>query len=493
MSEVQPRYVVKTLGCKANLYDSQVIENVLSKEGFRAGGAGQASDVEICIVNSCSVTDEADRQSRKLAQKLKRDYPNAKIVMTGCGAEVDPKKMAESKGVDFVIGNQDKDRFGQLVKDALERENDFRSGETHETTGQSAGQVLGAVRNYVDFRSSHPVDREWPVVDGVFLNDIVNIEGESKRTRVFLKIQEGCDSFCTYCIIPYGRGPSRSLRPRAIVDQIRALSDSGVREVCLTGTNIGDYGRDWNDKKPCFDELVETILSATKIERLRVSSLDPTEITPGLRALMATEPRFCPHFHVSLQSASNRVLKLMKRKYASAEVEECLSAIGALKSAHGPVFVGMDLITGFPGEGEAEFEETLDRLKRLYWTRLHVFPYSERSATPATKLKEKVDLAERKRRAKVLNDLSFERTRAFYHEQLRPRLDQVLVESPVDGPDRSSLWVSGYSPGYLRALVRVGSKEEAESLRNQVISVAPKSVAFDRQAVEAYYIAERVR
>ena len=191
------KYIVKTLGCKANLYDSQMIEAELSKRGW---GTSEG-ETELCIVNSCTVTDEADKQSRKMAAKLAKEYPNAKIVMTGCGAEVDPDLMAKSKGVDFVVGNRDKSAMIDMVLSAEKNQGEL-----------VLGQILGRVSAYEEMNSRHPIDREWPTPEAVFMSPSRSeVLGESSRKRAFLKIQEGCNQFCTYCVIPYGRGPSRSL------------------------------------------------------------------------------------------------------------------------------------------------------------------------------------------------------------------------------------------------------------------------------------------
>jgi threonylcarbamoyladenosine tRNA methylthiotransferase MtaB len=469
------RYSVKTLGCKANLYDSQLIETELQRRGWVPAEAGESAD--LCIVNSCTVTDEADRQSRRMAEKAAID-PGTRVLMTGCGAEVAPEKLASAKGIAYVVGNQDKSRLVELALAALE------------TDRPAQASVLGSVTPYSELLSRHPIDREWAAPESEFLLPAPRMRGESGRMRGFLKIQEGCDSFCTYCIIPYGRGPSRSPSIDFLVERVRELHAQGAREVILTGTNLGDYGVDWSGGagskgSPQLVRLVSEILERTDVERIRLGSLDPVEIEPGLRKLVATEPRVCAHFHVSLQSPHSRVLRLMKRKYAWEQVEECLHAIAELPSPPGGVFVGMDVIAGFPGEGTEEFELGVERLRGLPWTRLHVFPYSEREGTPATRLPASVYPHERARRAKVLRELSLERMKAVHHELVEGSrrhgrgLDRVLVEGPVKGPDPSRLFVGGYSSNYFRAILPVASESEAAALRNRVVSAAPESLLVD--------------
>ncbi|NDD91183.1 tRNA (N(6)-L-threonylcarbamoyladenosine(37)-C(2))-methylthiotransferase MtaB, partial [bacterium] len=394
------KYLVRSLGCKANVVDGQILERLLQDRGWAP--AFSEDEAALCIVNSCTVTDEADRQSRKLASRLASKNPNSCVVLTGCAAEVDPERLAGTPGVRYIIGNSDKPKLVDLLLKTLES--------TPHQAEVSKAQILGQVHGYQEMLSKHPMDREWPTAEAQFPNGLQLDTGNTLRTRQFLKIQDGCNSFCTFCIIPYGRGPSRSQPPEQVIQQIRGLVDKGSREVVLTGTNIGDYGADWGEELPNgvkLARLASRILKETSLERLRLSSLDPTEITEELINLVRdSEGRLCPHFHVSLQSPHSRVLRAMKRRYTFIEVERCL------KTIHQRVpeaFVGMDLITGFPGETAAEFEQTCTQLEGLPWTRLHVFPYSEREGTPATRIPGSVAASERHRRARVLLEISRKR------------------------------------------------------------------------------------
>lgn len=462
-------YIVKTLGCKANLYDSQLIEAELQKRGWKP--STDANSSRLCIVNSCTVTDEADRQSRKMAARLARDNPAAKVVVTGCGAEVDPERMAGSKGIHYVIGNRDKPELVDLILKQLEKD----AG----TEPSELGKVLGGARGYQEMLSRHPMDRDWYLEEG-FVTPPVHLDGQSGKTRSFLKIQEGCNSFCTYCIIPYGRGPSRSIKPGEVVRQIRELVAQGVQEVVITGTNIGDYGADWapenSEMSEQLVELFRDILNHTELKRLRVSSLDPVEITPELLDLMRENPRFCAHFHVSLQSPHSKILRLMKRKYASAEVVKCLRAIqsvGEARGIPGGVFVGMDVITGFPGETDEDFEESYRMLEDLPWTRLHVFPFSERTGTPATRLPGSVPQHIRVERARKLGALSLSRLKAHYETVLASRepLKNILLE-------RNG---GGYTDNYLRVMLETSEAE------NTLVSAMPANVVVDEAAGEVAF------
>ncbi len=480
------KYIVKTLGCKANLYDSQLLEAQFQKEGWEPAQSAKEDEVEVIIVNGCTVTDEADKQSRKLAQKLGKLNPRAKVVFTGCGAEAEPQQVSElATGIDYIISNRDKKSLfnwiGKEEKKIINRDEVFP-------------QKLGAVYGYEEMNSKHPQDREWPLPEELFFNPLdlksentlTGLKGHSGRTRAFLKIQEGCESFCTYCIIPYGRGPSRSLRPKKVIDQIRSLVESGVQEVVFTGTNVGDYGVEWADKGRALEELLEKVLSETSLKRLRVSSLDPIEITPRIIELMKNHSSLCPHFHVSLQHTDSKILRLMKRKYREKDVIETLKKIDEIKKFRGNVFVGMDYITGFPGESLECFESSRSLLDKLPWSRLHVFPYSERSNTPATRLPNSVEKGERKRRSKILSEDSMTRLESIYQEQLKKRgslFSDVLVESRVKGPDGTRNWMSGYTPDYLRVLIPYEAR-----LENKIIDVYVETVIIDRSAVEVSYI-----
>jgi threonylcarbamoyladenosine tRNA methylthiotransferase MtaB len=508
MQTQTPRsYVLKTLGCKANLYDSQVIEEALQMRGWHPSSASVAAvedaPVQLCIINSCTVTNEADKQTRKLAKKMAKDNPHAAVLVTGCGAEVDPEGLAKTPGVHFVVGNQNKPELLDLVFEQIEQtEQDNKQQKTshildpekslssNSSTPLKPGKILGTTKTYEQILSKHPLDREWPAASDSFRVPLSLTKGMSKKTRTFLKIQEGCNSFCTYCIIPYGRGPSRSLRPRELIEQIRALVSEGVREVVITGTNVGDYGTDWSGK-PELAELFDQILNHTPLERLRVSSLDPTEITSDILALMRTHPRFCPHFHVSLQSPHSRILRLMKRKYGYEEVKHCLEEISKIPSPLGGAYVGMDLITGFPGETDDEFEVGYKALASLPWHRLHVFPYSERAGTPATRLPNSVTPSVRVDRARKLTQLSMHRLEDQYRAVLKQCKDSgqtlsgVLMENQGNSP-----WMTGLTSNYFRVMIP-GSHSSA--IKNEYIGVRPTDIMVDTQAHDVSFIGEPVQ
>lgn len=474
-----PQYLIRTFGCKANLYDSQILEAEFLRQGFLPAGSPEAQSASpiVCVVNSCTVTDEADRQSRKLASRLSRDYPGALVVVTGCAAEVDPERLAGTPGVSYVVGNHDKPSLVRSVKEKLE---------AHQT--QSSAENVRSLTNvpYAAFLSHHPMDREWPSMEEETPEGSLPAHAFSKKTRTFLKIQEGCNAFCTYCIIPYGRGPSRSLDPAEVIARVNHLSTEGLSELIFTGTNLGDYGTDLAPEKATdFAGLIERVLRETDVPRIRLSSLDPLEITPKLKELVAREPRICPHFHVSLQSPHSGVLRLMKRKYRTEDVARCLQEIASLRpySLEG-VFVGMDVITGFPGETDEIFQWGLDFLASMPWTRLHVFPYSERTGTPATRLPLSVPKALRSERAARLMELSLRRQT----ERTQSLLNRLQDDSGVFGDvlleqEREDGRFGGYTPGYTRVEV-LGAGVELKA--GMHVSVKPLHLRSDAARGEVW-------
>lgn len=485
------RYILKTLGCKANFYDSQLLEAELEKRGWLPHTQSQ-DQVQLCIVNTCTVTNEADKQSRKLAQRLAKENPQAIIVVTGCGAEVDPEGIAATPGIHFVSGNQDKNKLIQnlLASIHLKKIND-QDGKLRERSQDInldilQAKILGSTTQYKEINSKHSPNRQWTNTQETISATQFQPNTPNKRTRAFLKIQEGCNSFCTYCIIPYGRGPSRSLKPKVILQQTKELIEMGVQEIIITGTNIGDYGTDWNSS-PMLGDLLEMILETTSLKRLRISSLDPIEITPQICSLMQKYKAFCPHFHVSLQSPSSRILKLMKRKYRFEDVKLCLEKISNLRGPNESVYVGMDIITGFPGETNEEFEWSYETLKQLPWTRLHVFPYSERDRTPATRLPQSVPKYTRVERARRLNQLSLERLKRLYQLTLNQTIQsKSYIPSVLTEKVGNKLWIAGYTPNYLRVLIPREELIEA----NQLLSVIPYEIMVDSNSNEVALLAK---
>lgn len=469
------QFQIVTLGCKANIADSDQLTDNLEAVGW-ARWKGSESP-ELIIINSCSVTDEADRQSLRAAKRAKKDHPTAKVVFTGCGADVKTDRWVQSGSIDAVIGNRFKLEAHKMITDH---------------TDWLEPQVLGGKTGYDELQSRHPEDREWPLP---ILQSQASSMSEREHTRAFVKVQEGCNAFCTFCIIPYGRGPARSLSIQKIVEHVDGLVASGVRECVLAATNLGDY-QDPSIEPHSGDltSLVKAILQKTKLERLRLGSLDPSEVRAELWDLLGREPRLCPHVHLSLQHTDDGVLRRMKRRYHRVDVESFFARAQEAsmeRKAHcgQELFVGIDLIMGFPGETDQNVEDLIQLLDRSFWTRLHVFPYSERAGTPATRLGQSVPVEVRKSRTRLLNRVSLNRQWERMHARVGDRLN-LLTESKVKGPDQSGRWIFGYSPDYCRLLLR--ESPEKSIPRSQILSVTAVGTFIDRAAQEVSLIVEEV-
>ena len=375
---------ILTFGCRLNAYESEVMRG-----HARAAGLGDA-----VIVNTCAVTAEAERQCRQAIRRARRERPEAKIIVTGCAAQIDPGAYAAMAEVDQVIGNEEKLRVES-----------FLPGPRGEETRVRVNDIMEARETAAHL-----------------------IQGFEARTRAFIEVQQGCDHRCTFCIIPFGRGPSRSVPLGEIVTQVRALAAAGVTEVVLTGVDITDYGKDLPGR-PSLGRAVRRLLAQVpELPRLRLSSVDPVELDDEVFRLLAEEPRFMPHLHLSLQAGDDLILKRMKRRHLRADViETCRRA----RAARPDVVFGADVIAGFPTETEAMFANTLDLVAECGLTYLHVFPYSERPGTPAARMPA-VAKPLRKERAARLRAAG-ERAVAQFLEGRIGSTAEVLVEKPGFG------------------------------------------------------------
>lgn len=364
-------FVVHTFGCKVNTYDSGLIQKNMNQNGYSSLNKVDKNKAQIHILNTCAVTAEATQEAVKVIRKIKTQQPFATVVVTGCSAQVDTGVFEKLPGADLVIANSHKGMLPHLLQQYFKRE----------------------LKDKV-FKSN------------IFKKEDLEAGGglENNHTRSFLKIQDGCNSFCSFCIIPYARGKSRSIPAFDLVQRIKQLEQQGLNEVVLTGVHIGDYLDEVQGSQFGLVKLIENILAKTKIQRIRLSSLEPIELTDDLLSLYS-DSRLCPHFHMSIQSANTQVLSDMKRKYNQEDVASALNRI--YKKLSNP-FVGMDVIAGFPTETEAFFEDTYKVLSETPWTKIHVFPYSERHGTRATTF-EQIPFHLRKERAAQLRQLSHHR------------------------------------------------------------------------------------
>lgn len=375
-----------TFGCKVNTYDTGLLEKRLQDKNIYSKN--------IHILNTCAVTAEATKEAVKLVGRIKRENPDAMVVVTGCAAQVDTDSFSELPGVDLVVANSHKGELEKLIREhqaGLLSENVFKSN--------------------------------------IFKKEDLEMGGglENKHSRAFLKIQDGCNAFCSFCIIPYARGKSRSVPVQELVKRCLELSKLGFEEIVLTGVHIGDY----EDEKLVLEDLIEALLEQTQVTRYRLTSLEPIELTERLLNLFEN-PRLCRHFHMSIQSATTKVLREMKRKYTA---EDVASAFTRIKTKYPDAFIGMDIIAGFPTETEEDFAQTYELLEKTPWTRMHVFPYSERSGTRAAIL-EQVPLQVRKARARRLRELSLIRYQQALKEQVGLEKEVLLLKNSDFGLSR---------------------------------------------------------
>lgn len=379
------KFQIHTFGCKVNTYDSGLLQTRLQKDGFQASLAAP----HVHILNTCAVTKEATKEAVKTARRLKIKDPDALVVVTGCSAQVDTEEFDHVPGVDLVVANSHKGQLEKLIRQ-------YYAGELRERIYKS----------------------------NIFKKEDLEPGGgvELGHTRSFLKIQDGCNSFCTFCVIPFARGKSRSLTVKEIIGRVNELVAGGVKEIVFTGVHIADY----RDGEWDLDDLVEQVLARTKVPRLRLSSLEPLEVSERLLDMFFSEPRLCRHFHMSIQSANTKVLREMKRQYTAEAVESSLRAIAERVPGS---FVGMDVIAGFPGETEEEFLDSYQRLEKLPWTRLHVFPYSERPGTFAARRKDLIERPALLKRAAMLRELSDSRYAASQRAQVGQTKQALALRS----------------------------------------------------------------
>lgn len=414
------KVVYHTLGCKLNFAETSAIGKQLADEGFAKARAGEEADV--CIINTCSVTDTADHKCRQAISRLNRLHPRAKMIVTGCYAQLKPDEIAAIDGVDLVLGANEKfDILHYLKKwDAVSQ------------IKVSRGNIL----KVKEFKPSISHD---------------------DRTRYFLKIQDGCDYYCTFCTIPLARGHSRSGTIAETVKMAQDVIALGAREIVLTGVNTGEFGKRNKEK---FIDLLKELDNLNEEVRFRISSVEPNLMTEEIVQFIAESKRFMPHFHIPLQSGSNEVLKLMRRKYTKEDFAEKVAII----RQHLPdAFIGVDTIVGVRGETDALFEESVEFLQNLDFSQLHVFTYSERSGTKMLEIEHNVTLKERKRRSDLLHKISDEKTKAFYEKQLGNQA-RVLWENKRDGDA-----MYGFTGNYVR-LKRPYDKSLINTFETVVIS-----------------------
>jgi threonylcarbamoyladenosine tRNA methylthiotransferase MtaB len=422
-----PKFFIATLGCKVNQAESEAIAQELMSADWTAAADGQKADV--CIVNTCTVTGKASMQSRQAVRRAIRTHPGARILVTGCYAQTSPEDIQNIKGVHYIVGHAEKQTVGHLVRTL---DGKIPAG---------AIRISGDLDPETPFESKNPPP---PLADS--------------RTRPFLKIQDGCNAFCTYCIVPYARGRSRSMPIENVLQCIQQIAAAGYHEVVLTGIHLGAYGHDLIPATH-LGQLLERIQATGCIDRVRLSSIEPFELTQEIIDRIAGCEIFCRHFHIPLQSGDDAILKKMGRPYSRRGFESLVSRI---HRAMPEAAIGVDTLIGFPGENKAAFANTYEMIAALPVSYLHVFPFSVRPGTAAEKFADKIDSAVIKKRCEQMRRLG-NKKRADFYRQFIGQTRQILVESKRDAPTGM---LKGISSNYLPVLADGGDK-----LKNMLVEV----------------------
>jgi len=408
-----------TIGCKLNFAETSTISEEFKKRGFEIVEFGEPADV--CVINTCSVTENADRDCRRIVRKALKVSPNAFIIVTGCYAQLRPDEIAKIEGVDLILGSNEKFKIFDFV------------GDFHKN--YHAQIFVSPISEISEFH-------------------IASSTPTSDRTRAFLKVQDGCDYNCSYCTIPLARGESRSPEVNIILEKAKTLAQLGYKEIVLSGVNVGDYGRKIGTN---LFELVKELEKIDGIERIRISSIEPNLLTEEMIDYFISSEKICNHFHIPLQSGSDEILRKMRRRYNS---ELYRRRIEYIKSKDPDACIGADVIVGFPGESEKHFETTYNFISDLPISYLHVFTYSERPNTDAVNLLGKVPIEERHKRSEMLRNLGLKKKMAFYRQMVGKEFD-VLWESEVK---------DGKMFGFTRNYVKVGVPYNP-SLVNKIVPV----------------------
>ena len=423
------KFYIKTLGCKVNQYESDGIAAGLEEKGLVRAGREDACDV--CIINTCAVTSKAGMQSRQAIRKIARDNPDARIIVTGCHAQTDPELIREIREIDQIICHRDKDKIARCISGGCKPE---KSGPEAPFRFKKADH--GKTAKFLGF--------DKPV--------------SGSMTRAYLKIQDGCDAFCTYCIVPYARGASVSMDRTDVIRHMDGLAGKGFNEVILTGIHTGMYGRDLDP--PCtLSDLVRELDEKRPVRRVRISSIEPNEITRDLVDLAKPGHILCDHFHIPLQSGDDQILERMKRPYTAGEFSDTVQRIHTTLPFAG---IGLDVLIGFPGETDAQFENTYELVKDLPVSYLHVFPFSPRKGTPAFHFNPKVPGEVIKERCARMRELDRQKRRAFIKKNTGRSLEALVQHQEDD--DTGML--KAVTANYLTVLL-----EKEASLKGKIVDL----------------------
>ena len=416
---MEKTFSILTLGCKVNQYESEAMSELFESRGYRQVENDDFSDVY--IVNTCTVTNLSDRKSRQFIRKSKKNNPNSVVAVVGCYSQVSPEEVKSIEGVDVVVGTTERNRIVDLIEESKKNNEKIN--------------IVKDLKNVREFANTTNFD-------------------SNNRTRAYMKVQDGCNRFCTYCIIPFARGPIRSRTIEDSVREARTLADRGFKEIVLTGIHIGSFGMDLGDVR--LIDLIEAIAEVDGIERIRLSSVEPLIITNDFMERAVKTGKLCDHFHLSLQSGSNNILKAMNRRYTREDYIEKANIIRKYMSHAG---LTTDIIVGFPGESQEDFEDSMKIVKEVGFARIHVFKYSKRKNTKAAVMKNQIDGNVKKERSEKLIALGEEYQEIFERENMKTT-QSVLFEEKHDGV------YYGYTTNY----IRVKAKSE-EDLTNKIKKV----------------------
>lgn len=403
---------IHTLGCKVNIYESEYIINILKENGYQIVDFDSKAD--IYIINTCTVTNTSDKKSEKMIKRARKQNKDAIIIAMGCHAQI----KGDNIDADIIIGNKDKSKIISLIEEYQENKNKIK-------------------RIYN--------------LDNVSFEDMY-ISSFNSHTRAFVKIQDGCDAFCSYCIIPYARGPIRSKDPKTVIKEITSLVENGYKEIILTGIHTGKYGKDINYT---FEQLLKDIIKIKNLYRIRISSIEINELTDPILDLIKDNQVIAKHLHIPLQSGSDKILKLMDRKY---DLKFYKDRIEKIRKMIKDVSITTDLIVGFPNEDEKDMEDTLKFIKEIKFTKIHTFPYSKREGTKAASMENQIDETIKRKRVKTVLELSDQLEQDFYQSKLN-ETEEVIIEQTKDGKSY------GYTSNYIKVEINSPLKP------NEVISV----------------------
>lgn len=403
---------IHTLGCKVNIYESEYITNILKENGYQIVDFDSKAD--IYIINTCTVTNTSDKKSEKMIKRARKQNKDAIIIAMGCHAQI----KGDNIDADIIIGNKDKSKIISLIEEYQENKNKIK-------------------RIYN--------------LDNVSFEDMY-ISSFNSHTRAFVKIQDGCDAFCSYCIIPYARGPIRSKDPKTVIKEITSLVENGYKEIILTGIHTGKYGKDINYT---FEQLLKDIIKIKNLYRIRISSIEINELTDPILDLIKDNKIIAKHLHIPLQSGSDKILKLMDRKY---DLKFYKDRIEKIRKMIKDISITTDLIVGFPNENEKDMEDTLKFLKEIKFTKIHTFPYSKREGTKAASMENQIDETIKRKRVKTVLELSDQLEQDFYQSKLN-ETEEVIIEQTKDGKSY------GYTSNYIKVEIDSPLKP------NEVISV----------------------